>query len=1381
MPSDTEPVPEVPQTGAQASQSSQAAQGSIVQHPSFGPMAGIMPPGKLDATVNIAENWKVWKQVWTNYMVIAKLDSQPPEYKVALFLHCIGVDALKIFNGFQFDQPEDRNNMAKIIEKFDQFTIGELNETFERYTFNSRNQEENESIDVYVTALRTLAKTCNFCDCMQDTIIRDRIVLGIRDKQTRKRLLQERKLTLKKCIDLCKSSEATNAQLKTISGAQSGQTEDVHSVKDKHQKRRDDRSKKIREREPETKSRKTCKFCGRAHRFEKGKCPAWGAKCTKCGGRNHFEAQCTTPPRKVYGLRDESSDDSDVEYITSIVVQPETVHAVTHANYPKEIYTEMVVDKKHVKFQVDSGTSVNVIPVKFVAGKKLENTTKTLQMWNDTTLKPLGSSRLILRNPKNNKKFNVEFIVVDEKLTPLIGATAAQQMGLITVNLQNFKITEPPGRPREEIKRVQTSEEIVASYPEVFQRDLGTLPGTVHLEVEQGATPVVAPPRRVPTSIKVKLKQELDRLERLEVITPIDEPTPWVSSLAVAVKKSGALRICIDPRPLNTSLKRERYQLPVLEDILPELSKARVFSTVDLKSGYWHCVLAPESSVLTTFATPYGRYRWRRLPFGISASSEIFQKHLNQALENLPGVLCIADDILIYGTGEADEEATADHDRNLQNLLQRCLDRGIVLSPEKMKLRLKEVPYMGHLLTSTGLKPDPAKVEAITNMPKPQDIEGVQRLNGFINYLAKFLPKLSEVMEPIRRLTRKDIQWQWSTEQDKAFQNVQKLVTEAPILSYYDPSNELTIQCDASQSGLGAALLQNGRPIEYASRALTDTETRYAQIEKEMLAIVFSLERFNQCTFGRHVNVESDHKPLETILQKPLVRAPRRLQSMMMRLQKYDFTVHYQRGKNMHLADMLSRAYLPFQSKEEDEIESVNMVRYLPISDKRLDEIRVETRKDQSLRSLSETILVGWPEDKKYAPALTHPYFSMRDELTVQDGLIFKGNAVVVPKNLRAAMKDKIHSSHLGMEACLRRARECLYWPAMSAEIKEYISACEICREFDTTSQARETLMSHEVPSRPWEKIAADIFTLDGKDYLVTIDYYSNFWEVDRLPNTKAITTILKLKSHFARYGIPDQVISDNGPQFSSKEFADFARAWDFEHLTSSPGHSKSNGKAESGVKTAKRILRKSIKAGTDPNLAILDYRNTPTQGMTSSPAQRLMGRRTKTLLPTTQSLLLPKNIHLESEKRELRQRQQVQAEYYNRTAKDLPSLSEGDVVRMKPFKLGEKSCRKAQVTARLDERSYTVETEHGAVYRRNRQHLRKTSEPPNQPNIPEQPTGEDITPSIREESTTTAPCQSSVIPQQSPVPPVTDALKQSQRPQRVRRSPTYLEDYIRD
>ena len=163
---------------------------------------------------------------------------------------------------------------------------------------------------------------------------------------------------------------------------------------------------------------KTYKFCGKVHPFKKGKCPAWGAKCTKWGGRNHFAITCTTPTKKVYNLRDESSDDSDIEYITSIVAQPEMIHAVMQEHdYPNVIYTEMLVDKTEVKFQVDSGTSLNVISVDVVADKKLEPTTKTLQMWNDTTLKPLGSCGLILHNPKDKKKFSVKFLVVDGQLT----------------------------------------------------------------------------------------------------------------------------------------------------------------------------------------------------------------------------------------------------------------------------------------------------------------------------------------------------------------------------------------------------------------------------------------------------------------------------------------------------------------------------------------------------------------------------------------------------------------------------------------------------------------------------------------------------------------------------------------------------------------------------------------------------------------------------------------------------------------------------------------------------------------------------------------------------------------------------------------------------
>ena len=469
----------------------------------------------------------------------------------------------------------------------------------------------------------------------------------------------------------------------------------------------------------------------------------------------------------------------------------------------------------------------------------------------------------------------------------------------------------------------------------------------------------------------------------------------------------------------------------------------------------------------------------------------------------------------------------------------------------------------------------------------------------------------------------------------------------------------------------------------------------------------------------------------------------------------------------MYLADTLSRAYLAStEHPSGTEFEVVNNASWLPMSSERIQEIRTATERDEALQILKQVILQGWPEERKDLPEQAKPYFSTRDELTVQDGLIFRGQRVVIPQSLRQDMKQRIHSSHLGIGSCLRRAREALFWPGMSAEIKELITSCEICRNYETTPQ-KETLMSHEVTTRPWEQVCADLFTIDGKEYLVTSDYYSNFFEIDRLPNRRASTVILKLKNHFARYGCPERVISDNGPQFYSEEFADFAKQWDFVHRTSSPGNSKANGKAESGVKTAKKLLRKAIDAKSDPYLAFLDYRNTPTQGMESSPAQRLLNRRTRTLLPMTKQLLQPRVIFPEAEIKDLKRRQQQQAKYYNKTAKDLPPLEEGDTVRMKPFQLGKKTWKKATVTERLDERSYTLETPEGGTYRRNRCHLKKTQETPH-------PAATETPSTLPAGLTATAPqidpINTATVPNEPTVP---------SRPQRTRRQPTYLKDYI--
>ena len=1004
-------------------------------------------------------------------------------------------------------------------------------------------------------------------------------------------------------------------------------------------------------------------------------------------------------------------------------------------------------------------------------------------MWNGTELKPLGITRLIVKNPKSGKKFSIEFVVVNDNLTPIIGARTAQQMKLLTVHADNFIAVPPPDvKVNEGVDRVMLKDDLIQRYDDVFSRELGTLPGTVHLQVDEAAQPVITPPRRVPTALKNKFKDELDRLEKLGVLATVDEPTNWVSSVVVTTKKSGQLRVCIDPKHLNQALKRETYQLPVLDDLLPELSRAKVFSTVDLTSGYWHCVLDEDSSLLTTFSTPFGRYKWNRLPFGLCASSEIFQKRVNQALDRLDGLLNITDDILVYGVGETEKEANEDHDRKLEALLKRCRERGIALNKNKLRLRIKEVTFMGHVFTSEGLKIDPEKVRAVLEMPRPEDAEGIQRLNGFVNYLARFLPRLADKMEPLRRLARHDTEFRWTDEQENALEEIKKLVTDAPVLAYFEPNLELQVQCDASTKGLGAALMQNDQPIAYVSRALTPTEQRYAQIEKEMLAIVFALEKFNHYTYGRKVKVQSDHKPLESILKKPLASAPKRLQGMMMRLQKYSFDVQYKCGKDMHLADTLSRAYLPTTEHPSGAVfENVCAASFLPVSNSKLREIQQATKEDRTLQALKDVILTGWPEERKDIPAEVTPYFSVRDELAFQDGIIFRGQRIVVPTRLRHDMKTKLHASHLGAESCLRRARETVFWPGMSAEIKEMVAVCETCRTYEN-SQQKETLMPHRIPTRPWEQVGVDLFELDKKEYLITVDYYSNFWEVDKLPSSSTKAVVSKLKSHFARYGCPDRLVSDNGPQFSSAEFQKFAKDWDVEHHPSSPFNSKGNGKAESAVKKAKDLMRKARDAETDPHLAFLEYRNTPTQGMGSSPVQRFMNRRTRTLLPTTKSLLKPEVVSARETQAELKQRQETQARNYNRSARDLPPLEEGEVVRMKPFQLGEKRWKKGIVATKLDERSYLVETSDGGTYRRNRYHLKKTKEGPPVPE-PEEQRFEERTevnnPTIQVPSPSSSGQQATGDPSSAAKTPTIQETPQQPRPQRVRRPPTYLQDYV--
>ena len=439
---------------------------------------------------------------------------------------------------------------------------------------------------------------------------------------------------------------------------------------------------------------------------------------------------------------------------------------------------------------------------------------------------------------------------------------------------------------------------------------LGKLETPYRIRVDTDVQPAVHPPRRIPVAIHSALKEKLDEMVADGVIAPVTEATDWVSSMVVVHKPSGALRICIDPKHLNQAIKREHYHLPTMEKLTTRLGRAKVFTVLDASNGFWQIPLDDKSSMLTCFNTPFGRFKWLRMPFGLNSAPEVWQRRMHEIVEGLPGTEVMFDDFLIIGRGDTLKQAVIDHDQNLIKFFKRAREINLKLKAEKMRFRLQEVPFIGHMLTADGLAPSPEKIRAILEMRTPTDVPSLQRFLGMVNYFSKFVPKLSDHAELLRTLTVKGADWKWLPEHEKAFQNLKSLLTSPPVLRYYDVHLPVVLQCDASDTWLGAVLLQEGLPVMYSSIALTATERNYAQIEKELLAIVFAAENFDKYIYALNVQVQSDHKPLETIFSMPLHTAPKRLQRMLLRLQCYDLHVSYQPDTEMHIADMLSRAYL---------------------------------------------------------------------------------------------------------------------------------------------------------------------------------------------------------------------------------------------------------------------------------------------------------------------------------------------------------------------------------------------------------------------------------------------------------------------------------------
>ena len=482
-------------------------------------------------------------------------------------------------------------------------------------------------------------------------------------------------------------------------------------------------------------------------------------------------------------------------------------------------------------------------------------------------------------------------------------------------------------------------------------------------------------------------------------------------------------------------------------------------------------------------------------------------------------------------------------------------------------------------------------------------------------------------------------------------------------------------------------------------------------------------------------------------MKKPLNDAPKRLQRMLLQLQKYSLQIWYKKGKYMYLADALSRAYLPEteQVAEVQELEQTSHTESLAMAPEDVQRLKDAASHDEAMQVLCRTIQQGWPQHRAEVPDVARPYFDFRDQMTTQDQLVFKGAAVVIPAALRYEMMVKCHATHIGIEGGLRRARESMYWPRMSADMKDYISRCDVCLSHQN-AQPKETLLQHEIIARPWAKIGADLCDFRGRTLLVVVDYFSGYIEVERLQSTTTTAVSKALKALFARYGVPQVLMTDNGPQFASAEFAGFAAQWGFQHLTSSPHYPQSNGRVENAVKTVKRLFTKCHETRQSEFQALLDWRNTPTEGLGSSPAQRFLGRRCRTLLPMSETLLQPA-YDTSTDEHALKGKRAKQAHYYNCQSRDLPPLHEGEAVRLQLP--GQKQWSLGICTGSEGPRSYRVQVD-GTEYRRNRRQLIRRDESP--------PVGSDEQPQIGSSEQGPSEAQdlvsSSALPMEQAQPP---------------------------
>ena len=1276
----------------------------------------------------LAESYKAFKARMELFLLdhgISNLEKQAIKIRIAL-----GDEGMRrvLASGLTDAQQKKPDKIWEFIESQVDASV-KINFRVHRLEFAQMRQKPQEQLINFVSRLRQKALRCDFeqeelCERLIESIILSTPI----DDYRKELLTYEKGYAITDVIEKGQEFEAVIAaqsSLREMSLSKPApNTTQVDVINKQNQSSRE------------------CQNCGTTHPPKS--CPAYQSTCAYCRNKGHWFKCCRNKRMderdeakpaatnskakrrkpfkpKVHAIDQDAQATSEYFQFSEITFSDIAIDAndsdhEAFVNLPVRHKSPPVSGK--ISLKVDTGSGGNTLPMRTyrqmfhdIPTEKLLTPEPNLNLtsYSGTRIPFLGSIHLEIQKPNHPNYINEKFYVVNVKGPAILGLPTCKKLNLVKFNIDamNKSLPSPiqnPDNGRKPIlpklrPPITSVAQLKVAYPQQFDR-IGNFKTPAKLHLKDNAIPFIDAPRKCSIHLKPLIKAELQKMEQEGVIQRITEHSDWCSSLVYVTKPDNSLRICLDPQRLNQSLRRCPHKIPTLEELNPAFANAKMFSKLDAKAGYWSIPLHEESQLLTTFRTPFGRYCWRRLPFGLNVSQDIFQARMDIILENLPGVVNIADDICVFGSNQAE------HDQNLQLLMDRAASSGLVFNSAKCEIAKDEINFFGNRYTSDGILPDPRKIRDLNNMPSPGTKEDVQRFLGLMTYLSPFIPNYSRQAKPLRDLMKTDIPFEWDSDHEHCYTQLKQLVCKSNALTYYDAKKPLTLEVDASQKGLGAALTQDGQVIAFASKSLTQTQSNYSNIEREALGLVHGIQRFHTYLFGRQFSVITDHKPLVNIWTRPLNTAPPRLQRLFLRLQGYNFTLTYKPGSDLILSDTLSRLPNPENNREIAldlrvdgiELDDLDMIpiTLLNFSNERLTQLKEQTDKDPVLRQVKAVIIEGWPESVKQCHPEIREYFNYRESLAVENGVIFKGRQVVIPNAMQQTILEQLHLSHQGVTKTQALARESVFWPEISKHIDDLVKHCAQCQKYQA-QQPEESHLHQEIPPTPWTKLGSDLFQCGQKSYLLIADYFTKYPIVKELRSTTSAEVTKQFRYICGIIGCPRTIISDNGPQYTGREFKDFVNQWGIEHTTSSPKYPKANGFAERMVGTVKHLLIKCHESGSDPDKALLQLRATPVDSKTVSPGELMFGRPLITTLPT----------HVQPSPRQVDTQNHLSNRLQDHQGSDLKPLYSGQPVNI--YRPETKTWTPGSIVSRTSQpRSYIVSTEEGTQLRRNRVQLRE-------------------------------------------------------------------------